>query len=62
MSIRVDFWKCESKTSAVCGVVLDRYNHEIAPGESPAVREYLPADVSIRSFAFSSMPSYVLKP
>lgn len=44
-------------------LILDQFNHEIAPGETRAVREYLPETVPIRSFVFSTMPSaYVVKP
>ncbi|WP_447603700.1 class I SAM-dependent methyltransferase [Nitrospira sp. Nam80] len=44
-------------------MIFDQFNHEIAPGETRAVREYLPDNVPIKSFTFATMPSaYVVKP
>ena len=44
-------------------LILDQFNHEIAPGEARAVHEYLPDKVPIHSFVFTRMSSaYVVKP
>ncbi len=43
-------------------LILDQFNNEIAPGETRAVREYLP-DIPIHSFIFTGHPSaYIVKP
>lgn len=43
-------------------LILDQYNHEISPGETRAVREFLP-DLSVRTFPFTNHPSaYLVKP
>ena len=43
-------------------LVFDQYNHELAPGETLAVREYLP-DVQVRTLENIWMPSaYIQKP
>jgi hypothetical protein len=43
-------------------LVLDQFNHEHAPGEACAVREFLP-DAKLRTFPFGWMPTaYVIKP
>ena len=43
-------------------LILDQFNHEIAPGETRAVREYLP-DMPIHSYVFTGHPSaYIVKP
>lgn len=43
-------------------IVFDQYNHELAPGEIRAVREFMP-DAKIRTFPFGWMPTaYVVKP
>jgi hypothetical protein len=43
-------------------LILDQFNHEIAPGETRALREYLP-DLPVRSYHFTSRPSgYIVKP
>jgi predicted O-methyltransferase YrrM len=44
-------------------LIFDQFNHEIAPGETRAAREYLPDNVPINSFVFTTMPSaYAVKP
>ncbi|MHC4919078.1 MAG: class I SAM-dependent methyltransferase [Planctomycetota bacterium] len=43
-------------------MILDQFNHEIAPGETRAVREYLP-DMPVHSYGFTNHPSaYIVKP
>lgn len=43
-------------------MVFDQFNHEVAPGESKAVREFLPEDAVIRADPHGWMPSaYVVK-
>ena len=43
-------------------MILDQFNHEIAPGETRAVREFLP-EMPIHSFVFTNHPSaYIVKP
>jgi hypothetical protein len=43
-------------------LILDQFNHEIAPGETRAVREYLP-DTPVYSNGFTNHPSaYMVKP
>ncbi|HEV2764700.1 MAG TPA: class I SAM-dependent methyltransferase, partial [Pyrinomonadaceae bacterium] len=43
-------------------IIFDQYNHELAPGEIRAVREFMP-DAKIRTFPFGWMPTaYVVKP
>lgn len=43
-------------------MIFDQYNHEVAPGETHAVRELLPADAIIRTFPNGWMPTaYVIK-
>ncbi len=43
-------------------LILDQFNFEVAPGETKAVRDFLP-DVQINSFTFGWMPSaYIIKP
>lgn len=43
-------------------MIFDQFNHELAPGETRAVREFLP-DAKIRTFTFGWMPTaYVVKP
>jgi hypothetical protein len=42
-------------------LILDQYNHEVAPGETLAVKEILP-DVQVRTFQFGWMPTaYIVK-
>ncbi len=45
------------------GVLLfDHFNHEVAPGETRAIKEFMP-DAKIKSFPFGWMPTaYVVKP
>ena len=45
------------------GVMLfDHFNHEVAPGETRAIKEFMP-DAKIRTFSFGWMPTaYVVKP
>lgn len=43
-------------------MVFDQFNHELAPGETRAIKEFMP-DLKIRSFPFGWMPTaYVVKP
>jgi predicted O-methyltransferase YrrM len=43
-------------------LILDQYNHEIAHGETRAVKEYLP-DLPIHSYSFTALPSaFIIKP
>ena len=43
-------------------MVFDQFNHEVAPGETRAVRELLPPDAIIRTFPNGWMPTaYVIK-
>lgn len=43
-------------------MIFDQFNHEVAPGETKAVRELLPADAVIRTFPHGGMPTaYVVK-
>lgn len=43
-------------------MILDQFNHEISPGETRAVREYLP-DVPVHTYGFTNHPSaYIVKP
>jgi hypothetical protein len=43
-------------------MIFDQFNHEVAPGESRAVRELLPEDAVIRAFPHGWMPTaYVVK-
>lgn len=43
-------------------MIFDQFNHEVAPGESRAVRELLPEDAVIRAFPNGWMPTaYVVK-
>jgi predicted O-methyltransferase YrrM len=45
------------------GIMLfDHFNHEVAPGETRAIKEFIP-DAKIRTFPFGWMPTaYVVKP
>lgn len=43
-------------------MAFDQFNHELAPGETRAIREFMP-DAKIRTFPFAWMPTaYVVKP
>jgi len=43
-------------------LILDQFNHEVAPGESMAARDFLPKDCVIRTFNNGWMPTaYVIK-
>jgi hypothetical protein len=43
-------------------MIFDQFNHEVAPGETQAVRELLPEDAVIRSLPHGWMPTaYVIK-
>jgi hypothetical protein len=43
-------------------MVFDQFNHEVAPGEARAIREFMP-DAKLRTFPFGWMPTtYVVKP
>lgn len=42
-------------------LILDQYNHEVAPGETKAVKEIIP-DAKVRTFPFGWMPTaYIVK-
>jgi len=45
------------------GIMLfDHFNHEVAPGETRAIKEFMP-DAKVRTFSFGWMPTaYVVKP
>jgi hypothetical protein len=54
-----EFWPRMSNGSIM---ILDQYNHEVAPGETQAIRELLPPDSVIRTFPQGWMPTaYVVK-
>jgi hypothetical protein len=43
-------------------IIFDQFNHELSPGETRAVKEFMP-DAKIRTFPFGWMPTaYVVKP
>jgi predicted O-methyltransferase YrrM len=43
-------------------MIFDQFNHEVAPGETRAIKEFMP-DAKIRTFTFGWMPTaYVVKP
>lgn len=43
-------------------MIFDQFNHEVAPGEARAIREFMP-DAKLRTFPFGWMPTtYVVKP
>lgn len=43
-------------------MILDQFNHEMSPGETRAVREWLP-DLAVHTFPFTNHPSaYIVKP
>jgi hypothetical protein len=43
-------------------VIFDQFNHELSPGETRAIKEFMP-DAKIRTFPFAWMPTaYVVKP
>ena len=43
-------------------MIFDQFNHELSPGETRAVKEFMP-DAKIRTFPFGWMPTaYVVKP
>ncbi len=43
-------------------MIFDHFNHEVAPGETRAIKEFIP-EAKIKSFPFGWMPSaYVIKP
>ncbi|TKT72909.1 class I SAM-dependent methyltransferase [Afipia massiliensis] len=43
-------------------MIFDQFNHEVAPGETHAIKELLPPDAVIRSFPHGGMPTaYVVK-
>jgi Methyltransferase domain len=43
-------------------MIFDQFNHELSPGETRAIKEYMP-DVKIRTFPFGWMPTaHVVKP
>jgi hypothetical protein len=52
------FWERLTKGGIL---ILDQYNHEVAPGETQAVKEYLP-NVTVRTFPNCWMPTaYIIK-
>ena len=43
-------------------IIFDQFNHELAPGETRAIKEFMP-DAKIKTFPFAWMPTaYVVKP
>lgn len=43
-------------------MIFDQFNHEVAPGETLAVRELIPSDAVLRTFPHGGMPTaYVVK-
>lgn len=43
-------------------MIFDQFNHEVAPGETRAIKEFMP-DAKLRTFPFGWMPTmYVVKP
>lgn len=43
-------------------MIFDQFNHEVAPGETKAVKELLPPDSVIRTFPYAAMPTaFVVK-
>jgi hypothetical protein len=43
-------------------MIFDQFNHEVAPGETRAIKEFMP-DAKMRTFPFGWMPTaYVVKP
>ena len=57
-SIR-EFWPRLSNGGIM---IFDQFNHEVAPGETRAVRELLPSDAVLRTFPHGGMPTaYVVK-
>ena len=57
-SIR-EFWPRLSNGGVM---IFDQFNHEVAPGETKAVKELLPSNAVIRTFPFGCMPTaYVVK-
>lgn len=43
-------------------MIFDQFNHEVAPGETRAIKEFMP-DAKMRTFTFGWMPTaYVVKP
>ena len=57
-SIR-EFWPRLSNGGIM---IFDQFNHEVAPGETMAVRELLPPDSILRTFPHGGMPTaYVVK-
>ena len=43
-------------------MIFDQFNHELAPGETRAVKDFMP-DAKIQSFPFGAMPTaYIVKP
>jgi predicted O-methyltransferase YrrM len=42
-------------------MIFDQFNHELAPGETRAIKEFMP-DAKIKTFTFGWMPTaYVVK-
>jgi hypothetical protein len=43
-------------------MIFDQFNHELSPGETRAIKEFLPG-TKIQTFPFGAMPTaYVVKP
>lgn len=54
-----EFWPRLSNGGVM---VFDQFNHEVAPGETKAIKELLPPDAVIRTFPHGCMPTaYVVK-
>ena len=54
-----EFWPRLSNGGVM---VFDQFNHEVAPGETKAIKELLPLDAVIRTFPYGCMPTaYVVK-
>ena len=58
-SCLINFWP---RLTSGGVMVFDQFNHELAPGETRAIKEFLP-DAQIKTFPFGWMPTaYVVKP
>jgi hypothetical protein len=59
MSCLKNFWP---RLTSGGVIIFDQFNHELAPGETRAVKEFMP-DAQIKTFTFGWMPTaYVVKP
>jgi predicted O-methyltransferase YrrM len=58
-SCLVHFWP---RLSSGGIIIFDQFNHELGPGETRAIKEFLP-DAKMQAFPFGTMPTaYVVKP